>query len=108
MLPYWVEVGTPTGKHVIPTDKVYRNCEIRIGNKSLPIDLIALPIRGYEIILGMDWLSRYYAQINCKTKDISFCIPGEPVLQHNFKNAPNQVEMISGEKAKKLLCKGAM
>jgi hypothetical protein len=39
----------------------YENCEVRLGNVVLAADLIRLPIEDYDIILGMDWLSRHYA-----------------------------------------------
>ena len=68
-----------------------------------PADLISLQINGYDVILGMDWLARYYVQLDCGTKDVSLCVPGEPVLLLNFKQAPRAVNLISGMKARKFL-----
>ena len=53
-------------------------------------------------------MSRYYAQVDCRTKDINLCIPGEPVLRLNFKEPPRILEMISRERARKFLRKGAV
>ena len=61
-----------------------RGCEIVVCDKVFSANLISLPINGYDVILDMDWLAQYYVQINCKTKDVSFCIPREPVLSLNF------------------------
>ena len=47
-------------------------------------------------------------QINCKTKDVSFCIPGEPVLNLNFHRILGQLNLISGAQAGKLLRKRAI
>ena len=55
----------------------------------------------------MDWLARYYVQLDYRTKDVNLCIPGEPVLTLNFKQAPRAVNLISGMKAMKLLWKEA-
>ena len=55
----------------------------------------------------MDWLARYYVQLDCRTKDVSLCVPGEPVVRLNFKKAPRTTTLISGVKARKLLWKGA-
>ena len=66
------------------TDKMYKDCEIEVRGRIYPANLISLPINGYDVILGMDWLAQYYMQINCKTMDVSFCILGEPVLNLNF------------------------
>ena len=57
ILSYVVEVSTPTGVRAFDTDKIYRNCEVMICNKKFLVDLIFLPINGYDVILGMDWLS---------------------------------------------------
>ena len=108
ILPYIVEVSTPTVKQPLGTDKVYKGCEVVIKDRSFPIDLIFLPINGYDVILGMDWLARYYVQIDCRTKDVSLSIPEEPVLRLNFKKSQTPLEVVSGEQAGKLLRKGAV
>ena len=87
------------------TDKICKDCEIAVRGRIFPANLISLPINGYDVILGMDCLAQYYVQINCKTKDVSFCIPGEPVLTLNFQRTPGKLNIISGEQARKLLRK---
>ena len=44
-------------------------------------DLISLAIKGYDVILGMDWLAQYDAQLNCKRKVVEFHIPEEVTLR---------------------------
>ena len=88
-LPYVVEVSTPTGKQTLETDKIYRNCDVMIVDRLFLVDLIFLSIHGYDVILGMDWLAKYYVQIDCRTKDVSSCIPEEPFLKLNF-NKPQK------------------
>ena len=85
-----------------------RDCEIIVYNKVFPANLISLPINGYVVILDMDWLAQYYVQINYKTKDVNFCIPGEPVLRLNFQKVPGHLKLISRTQVGKLLRKGAM
>ena len=43
-------------------------------------DLIVLDIQDFDAILGMDWLSKYCAFIDCKDKKVIFEIPGKEVL----------------------------
>ena len=31
-------------------------------------DVVLLEIQGYDVILGMDWLAKYKATIDCKRK----------------------------------------
>ena len=65
-LPYDLEVRTLTGDQCLTSNLVYRNCEIWVGERKLLADLISLPIKGYDIILGIDWLVQYHARLNCK------------------------------------------
>ena len=43
---------------------------LRIGNYVFPSDLIVLECQGLYVILGMDWLSKYEANIECASKSI--------------------------------------
>ena len=45
---------------------MYVDCEIWVGERKLLENLINLTIKGYDVILGMDWLARYDAQLDCK------------------------------------------
>ena len=57
VLPYLVEVSTPTGDKKVETYKICRNSEVLVCGKVFPVDLILMPINGYDVILGMDWLA---------------------------------------------------
>ena len=108
MLSYIVEVSTSTRGQTLGIDKMCKDCEIAVHCRIYPTLLIFLPINGYDVILGMDWLAQYYVQINCKTKDVSFYVLGEPVLNLNFHRILGQLNLISGAQARKLLRKGAI
>ena len=53
-LPYNLEVKTLTGNQFLLANKVYRNCDIWVGERKLVVDLISLTIKGHDVILGMD------------------------------------------------------
>ncbi|XP_073035265.1 uncharacterized protein [Primulina eburnea] len=61
-LPYSFEICSPLGLTMI-TDIIYRNCPLNFQEKEYLADLIELPIKNYDIILGMDWLFRHQAQL---------------------------------------------
>ena len=51
-----------------------RDCELAYGCSSIRIeiggrrfltDLVFMPMERFDMILGMDWLSRYQAMIDC-------------------------------------------
>ncbi|XP_028104963.1 uncharacterized protein LOC114303979 [Camellia sinensis] len=74
-LPYLLYVSAPSGESLLCTF-VYRVCDMHIGNVTLCIDLLPLDIRHFDVIMEMDWLSKYYATIDCVTKWIMFRSPG--------------------------------
>ncbi|XP_071920667.1 uncharacterized protein [Coffea arabica] len=106
-LPYDLEVKTPTGDQSLITNMVYRNCEIWVGERKLVGDLISLDLKGYDVIIGMDLLARYNAQLNCKTKVVEFSIPGEATLRLDVRGRLASSALVSGIRARKLLSKGA-
>jgi hypothetical protein len=42
-----------------------------VGNET-EVDLIPLELHDFDIILGMDWLSKYKALIDCDAKIVTF------------------------------------
>ncbi|GAV56908.1 zf-CCHC domain-containing protein/RVP_2 domain-containing protein [Cephalotus follicularis] len=79
-MPYTLDVSTPTGVSMY-TDTVYRGCEMSLAGISLYADLIALPIRDFDIILGMDWLSAHHAYMDCYSKTVDFRLPDGTTFQ---------------------------
>ncbi|GAV71570.1 RVP_2 domain-containing protein [Cephalotus follicularis] len=52
-LSYVLEVSTPAGTCLL-SDTVMKDCEIVLAGMELSADLIVLPIRDFDVILGMD------------------------------------------------------
>ena len=71
-----VNVHTPLGE-VEVVDRVYRDYPVQIGNTELKADLIVLPFQEFDIILGMDWLTRHHAKVDCYTKEVIIESPGQ-------------------------------
>ena len=55
--------------------QLIKACEVSISGNTLCIDLIIRKMHDYNIILGMDWLSKHYAKINCKKNEATFRPP---------------------------------
>ncbi|XP_074266528.1 uncharacterized protein LOC141589803 [Silene latifolia] len=64
------EVTIPSGELITCTN-AYKNVNILIGEVLFSMDLIEFPLGGFEIIFGMDWLSRNRAFIDCHQKKVS-------------------------------------
>ena len=66
-----ITVVTPVGKSLL-CNKVVVDCSIMIGGRTFLANLVIFEMIGYDVILGMDWLSRHHAHINCQRKEITF------------------------------------
>ena len=69
-------VSTLLGECVI-VQTVFRDCSLQINLVEFPADLIIFPLLELDVILGMDWLTRHRAIVNCYTKEVIFEIPGQ-------------------------------
>ena len=77
---YDILVTNPLGHSVI-VNKVYRDCPIRIREYEFPGDLIELSFKEFDVILGMDWLSRHQVVVDCRMKRVTLrTLSGEEVL----------------------------
>ena len=61
----------------------------------------------YDVILGMDFLSKYEATIDCKDKTVSFRPPGEEMFVFFGDRCSSQKIFISAMKARKQLVSGS-
>ena len=54
--------------HSVIVNTVYRDCPIRIREYEFLGDLIELSFIEFDVILGMDWLSRHQVVVDCRMK----------------------------------------
>ena len=59
----------------VVVNRVYRDCPIRIQEYEFPGDLFELSFREFDMILGMDWLSRYQVVVDCRMKRVALRTP---------------------------------
>ncbi|XP_022849894.1 uncharacterized protein LOC111371986 [Olea europaea var. sylvestris] len=67
-------VMTPVGDLLLAS-WVYKDCGIRVNDHELKADLILLDIHDFNVILGMDFLSRHCALVDCFCKEVIFRSP---------------------------------
>ena len=74
----------------------------------LPVDLIGLVMDDFDMILGMDWLSKYGVTIDCKRRMVTFEPEGEvPFVFVGTVSGP-RVPMISALRASDLMQEGCI
>ncbi|GKD05574.1 putative reverse transcriptase domain-containing protein [Tanacetum coccineum] len=52
----------------VEVDRIIRDCKLKLGNSLFTIDLIPLGHGSFDVIVGMDWLSKNKAVIVCHKK----------------------------------------
>ncbi|XP_028108307.1 uncharacterized protein LOC114307123 [Camellia sinensis] len=100
-----LSVFTPLGSSMMCT-YVYPACDVLIGDMTLCIDLLPLSIDHFDCILGMDWLSKYGATIDCVNKTSTFKPPGMPEFVFTGNGIFPPPYLISYMKVKRFLRKG--
>ena len=68
-LAYDMNVTSPLG-HSVSVNSVYRNCPIIIQAREFLANLITLPFREFDLILGMDWLTKHQAIVDYRQKTV--------------------------------------
>ena len=64
-----MRVSLPYGDPLF-TDRVVRDSRVLIEGQEFLADLIALYIMDFDVVLGMDWLSRHRATLDCYKKEV--------------------------------------
>ncbi|GJZ72501.1 putative reverse transcriptase domain-containing protein [Tanacetum coccineum] len=75
---YAIEIAD--GKSV-EVDRVIRDCKLELGNSLFTIDLIPLGHGSFDVIVGMDWLSKNKAVIVCHEKVVEIPIDEGGILR---------------------------
>ena len=88
------------------SDRVVRDSRVLIGGQEFPADLVALYMRDFDVVLGMDWLSRHRATLDCYKKEVKFHRPGK--LEVKFRGICRELSsnIISTMAVQRMLCKG--
>ena len=67
---YDILVKNPLGHSVI-VNRVYRDCPIKIREYEFSGDLMELSFREFDVILGMNWLSRHQVVVDYRMKRVT-------------------------------------
>ncbi|MGG6712880.1 UNVERIFIED_CONTAM: hypothetical protein ITH36_24995, partial [Salmonella enterica subsp. enterica serovar Weltevreden] len=92
----------------------FKDCLLKLGTKESKYDLAILDFKGFDAILGIDWLSHNYVYLDCRGKRVIFKKPLEEefVFQGNLSGSSaklKRISVVSALKAIKALrngCKG--
>ncbi|GJU08745.1 reverse transcriptase domain-containing protein [Tanacetum coccineum] len=66
--------------NLVSTNTVIQSCNPTLLNQSFEIDLMTIKLGSFDVVIGMDWLSKYHAKILCDEKVIHIPIDGETLI----------------------------
>jgi hypothetical protein len=98
-------ITTPIGKTVVCKHVVYE-CPVSICGRVLPANIVVLPIFSYDVILGMDWLARHSAIIDCAQKQVTLKSWGEREVTYVGSRVRSLPLMILAVRTRKLVIEG--
>ncbi|GKA14319.1 putative reverse transcriptase domain-containing protein [Tanacetum coccineum] len=75
---YVIEIAD--GKKV-EVDRIIHDCKLELGHSLFIIDLISLGHGSFDVIVGMDWLSKNKAVIVCHEKVVEIPLEGRGILR---------------------------
>ncbi|XP_074351441.1 uncharacterized protein LOC141690549 [Apium graveolens] len=104
LLSYF-SVDTPIGVTMFMNTH-YLDCVVRVDDRELLLDLLPIPMRDFDIILGMDWLERHKTTMDYLGKRIIFGDPNFLEFEFQGLKPSGCGKFISAIKAKKMIAHG--
>ncbi|KAI3762548.1 hypothetical protein L1987_52979 [Smallanthus sonchifolius] len=100
---YTIELAN--GK-LINTGEVIQGCTLCLKNHTFSIDLLSVDLGSFDVVIGMDWLSKNHAEIVCFEKIVQIPLPNGEVLSIQGEKSGVTLRMINCMKTRKYLRKG--
>nr|GEU48031.1 reverse transcriptase domain-containing protein [Tanacetum cinerariifolium] len=66
--------------NLISTNTVIQGCTLTLLNQPFEIDLMPIKLGSFEVVIGMDWLSKYHAKIICDEKVVHIPIEDKTLI----------------------------
>nr|GEZ68459.1 putative reverse transcriptase domain-containing protein [Tanacetum cinerariifolium] len=98
------EVELADGK-IVSTNNVLKGCTLNLLNHSFPIDLMVIELGSFDVVIGMDWLSKNDDAILCDEKKVSIPLKNKALIIEGDKNQ-SRLKIISCIKARKYIDNG--
>ncbi|GJU98749.1 reverse transcriptase domain-containing protein [Tanacetum coccineum] len=69
-----------TDGNLVGTNTVIQGCTLILLNQPFESDLMPIKLDSFDVVIGMDWLSKYHAIIICDEKVVHIPIDGETLI----------------------------
>ncbi|GJU02632.1 putative reverse transcriptase domain-containing protein [Tanacetum coccineum] len=97
-LGFKYEIEIASGQ-LVEIDKVIKGCKLEIEGHIFDIDLIPFGHGSFDVIIGMDWLSNFKAEIICHEKVVRIPLPDGKVLRVVGERPDEKARLLMSAKA---------
>ena len=66
--------------NLVSTNTVIQGCTLTLLNQPFKINLMPIKLGSFDVVIGMDWLSKKHAKILCDKKIFHIPINGETLI----------------------------
>ncbi|GJY38607.1 putative reverse transcriptase domain-containing protein [Tanacetum coccineum] len=91
--------------NLVSTNTVIQGATLTLLNQPFEIDLMPIKLSSFDVVIGMDWLSKYHARIICDEKVIHIPINGETLIIRGDQSK-TRLNLISCIKTKRYISQG--
>ncbi|GJZ93362.1 putative reverse transcriptase domain-containing protein [Tanacetum coccineum] len=91
--------------NLVGTNTVIQGCTLILLNQPFEIDLMPIKLGSFDVVIGMDWLSKYHARIICDEKVVHIPIDGETLIIRGDQSK-TQLNLISCFKTERYISRG--
>ncbi|GJS25106.1 putative reverse transcriptase domain-containing protein [Tanacetum coccineum] len=91
--------------NLVSTNTVIKGCTLTLLNQPFEIDLMPIKLGSFDVVIGMDWLSKYHAKILCDEKVVHIPIDGETLIIRGDRSK-TRLNLISCIKTEKYISRG--
>ncbi|GJS36457.1 reverse transcriptase domain-containing protein [Tanacetum coccineum] len=91
--------------NLVSTNTVIQGATLTLLNQPFKIDLMPIKLGSFDVVIGMDWLSKYHARIICDEKVIHIPINGETLIIRGDQSK-TRLSLISCIKTERYISRG--
>ncbi|GJW39679.1 putative reverse transcriptase domain-containing protein [Tanacetum coccineum] len=91
--------------NLVGTNTFIQGCTLILLNQPFKIDLMPIKLDSFDVVIGMDWLSKYHARIICDEKVVHIPINGETLIIRGDQSK-TRLSLISCIKTKSYISRG--
>ncbi|XP_021866035.1 uncharacterized protein [Spinacia oleracea] len=100
-----MSIALPT-REIVKCRTLYRNCPIMLEEIEFVADLIAFDLSGFDVILGMNWLTKHEASINFLRQSVTLTTPNGDRISFQKLGRKPTIQIVSALRAHKMIKSG--